>query len=35
MTAQEVTDVVAWLVAKRQPNPGPPYASNEPSQKNN
>ena len=29
MTSQEVTDVVAWLVSKRKPNPGQPYASNE------
>src|SRR5262249_54070198 len=29
MTSQEVTDVVAWLVAQRKPNPGQPYASNE------
>jgi cytochrome c oxidase cbb3-type subunit 3 len=27
MTAQEVTDVVAWLVAQRKANPGQPYAS--------
>lgn len=33
MTSQEVTDVVAWLVAQRKPNPGRPYASNETSQK--
>ena len=33
MTSQEVNDVVAWLVAQRKPNPGRPYASNEPSQK--
>ncbi len=26
MTAQEVTDVVAWLVAQRKANPGQPYA---------
>jgi cytochrome c oxidase cbb3-type subunit III len=25
MTAQEVTDVVAWLVAQRSPTPGQPY----------
>jgi mono/diheme cytochrome c family protein len=30
MTPQEVTDVVAWLIAQRKPNPGRPYASNEP-----
>jgi mono/diheme cytochrome c family protein len=35
MTPQEVTDVVAWLVAQRKPNPGRPYASNEPFQKTN
>jgi len=35
MTPQEVTDVVAWLVAQRKPNPGRPYASNETSQKTN
>jgi cytochrome c oxidase cbb3-type subunit 3/ubiquinol-cytochrome c reductase cytochrome c subunit len=35
MTPQEVTDVVAWLVAQRKPNPGQPYASNEPFQKTN
>jgi len=35
MTSQEVTDVVAWLVAQRKPNPGRPYASNEPFQKIN
>jgi cytochrome c oxidase cbb3-type subunit 3/ubiquinol-cytochrome c reductase cytochrome c subunit len=35
MTPQEVTDVVAWLVAQRKPNPGRPYASNEPFQKIN
>ena len=35
MTPQEVTDVVAWLVNHRQPNPGQPYARNEPSQKDN
>ena len=29
MTPQEVTDVVAWLVAQRKPNPGQPYASNQ------
>jgi cytochrome c oxidase cbb3-type subunit 3/ubiquinol-cytochrome c reductase cytochrome c subunit len=27
MTPQEVTDVVAWLVAQRKPNPGQPYPS--------
>jgi cytochrome c oxidase cbb3-type subunit 3 len=35
MTPQEVTDVVAWLVTQRKPNPGRPYASNEPFQKTN
>jgi len=35
MTSQEVTDVVAWLVAQRKPNPGQPYASNETFQKTN
>jgi mono/diheme cytochrome c family protein len=35
MTPQEVTDVVAWLVAQRKPYPGRPYASNEPFQKTN
>jgi cytochrome c oxidase cbb3-type subunit III len=29
MTPQEVTDVVAWLVAQRKPNPGQPYANSE------
>jgi cytochrome c oxidase cbb3-type subunit 3/ubiquinol-cytochrome c reductase cytochrome c subunit len=33
MTSQEVTDVVAWLVAQRKPNPGQPYASTATSQK--
>jgi mono/diheme cytochrome c family protein len=28
MTPQEVTDVVAWLVAQRKANPGQPYADN-------
>jgi mono/diheme cytochrome c family protein len=28
MDPQEVTDVVAWLVAQRQPNPGQPYPNN-------
>ena len=32
MTAQEVSDVVAWLVARRRPASGPPYASREPAQ---
>jgi cytochrome c oxidase cbb3-type subunit III len=27
MTPQEVTDVVAWLVARRKANPGQPYAN--------
>jgi len=35
MTPQEVTDVVAWLVAQRKAAPGQPYASNEQSQKQN
>jgi len=35
MTPQEVTDVVAWLVAQRKPTPGRPYASNETYQKTN
>jgi cytochrome c oxidase cbb3-type subunit III len=35
MTAQEVTDVVAWLVAQRRANPGQPYPSNELVQKKN
>ena len=35
MTSQEVTDIVAWLIAQRSPNPGRPYASNEPLQKTN
>ena len=26
MTPQEVTDVVAWLVARRKPNPGQPMS---------
>lgn len=30
MNPQEVTDVVAWLVAQRKANPGQPYASNQP-----
>ena len=29
MTSQEVTDVVAWLVAQRKANPGQPYARSE------
>jgi len=29
MTPQEVTDVVAWLVAQRNSNPGQPYAKSE------
>jgi cytochrome c oxidase cbb3-type subunit 3 len=29
LTAQEVTDLVAWLVSKRAPYPGQPYASKE------
>lgn len=35
MIPQEVSDVVAWLAAKRRPHPGQPYASSEVSQKNN
>lgn len=35
MAPQEVTDVVAWLVARRTANPGQPYASSEPFQQNN
>jgi len=35
MTPQEVSDVVAWLAAKRRPNASPPYASSAPPQKNN
>ena len=35
MTPKEVTDVVAWIVAQRKPNPGQPYASAEPSRKTN
>jgi cytochrome c oxidase cbb3-type subunit 3 len=34
MSAQEVTDVVAWLVAQRKSNPARSYASSEPSQNN-
>lgn len=33
MTSQEISDVVAWLVAQRKANPGQPYASNEQFQK--
>jgi len=29
MTPQEVTDVVAWLVAQRNANPGQPYRTNQ------
>ncbi|MGO9200999.1 MAG: cytochrome c [Limisphaerales bacterium] len=29
MAAQQVTDVVAWMVAQRKVNPGRPYATNE------
>ncbi len=29
MTAQEITDVVAWLTSHRQPFPGQPYAASE------
>ena len=28
ITAQDVTDLIAWLASKRVPNPGQPYASN-------
>jgi len=35
MAPQEVTDVVAWLVAQRKPKSGQPYASSEPSPKTN
>ncbi|SPE61442.1 Cytochrome c, class I [Verrucomicrobia bacterium] len=35
MTPQEVSDVVAWLVAHRKANPGQPYARSEASQSNN
>lgn len=35
MTSQEVSDVVAWLIVQRKPNPGRPYASNETYQKTN
>jgi len=35
MTPQEVTDVVAWMVAQRKPNPGQPYATTDQSQRNN
>jgi len=35
MTPQEVGDVVAWLAAKRNPDAGLPFASSDPSQKNN
>jgi len=35
MSPQEVTDVVAWLVARRTAKPGQPYASSEPFQHNN
>ncbi len=35
MTAQEVTDIVAWLVGQRKPNPGRPYATTEESQRQN
>jgi len=32
MTSQEVTDVVAWLIAHRKANPGQPYPRNEQAQ---
>jgi mono/diheme cytochrome c family protein len=35
MTPQEVSDVVAWLVARRKPDAARPYAGSEPTQKNN
>jgi len=35
MNPEEVTDVVAWLVTQRKPNPGRPYGSDEPFQKTN
>jgi len=35
MTPQEVSDVVAWLVARRKFDAGPPYAGSDPSQANN
>jgi mono/diheme cytochrome c family protein len=35
ISSQEVTDVVAWLATHRNPNSNLPYASNEPSKKNN
>jgi len=35
ISPQEVTDVVAWLVAQRKSNPGQPYAKKEQSQKYN
>ena len=35
MAAQEVTDVVAWLVAHRKVNPGQPYPGNEAAQMKN
>jgi mono/diheme cytochrome c family protein len=35
MSAQDVSDVVAWVAAQRKPNPGQPYASIQPSQKLN
>jgi mono/diheme cytochrome c family protein len=35
MTPTEVTDVVAWLVVQRKPNPGHPYPGNEQSQAKN
>ena len=35
MTPQEVSDVVAWLVTKRRQGASPPFASNEPAQRNN
>jgi len=35
MSPREVTDVVAWLVARRKSNPGKPYASNQALEENN
>jgi mono/diheme cytochrome c family protein len=35
MSPQDVTDVVAWLATRRNPNSNAPYASNESSKKNN
>jgi hypothetical protein len=35
MTPQEVTDVVAWLVAQRRANPGQPYPNDDLTQSKN